>query len=89
MEGARGCTAQRGQPWEAVRLCRERPLQPGARCYGSRQRWPTNSEAQLPVRREVRAVRQHARPNAPACRGAPACDEFPMEIIAAWRRLFT
>ena len=39
------------QAWEAVRLCRERPLQPGARRYGSHQRQPTNNGAQMTVRR--------------------------------------
>ena len=39
------------QAWEAVRLCRERPLQPGARRYGSHQRQPTNDGAQMTVRR--------------------------------------
>jgi hypothetical protein len=34
------------------------------------------------MRREVWAVRKRARPIARASRGAPACDEFPMEIIA-------
>ena len=39
------------QAWEAVRLCRERPLQPSARRYGSQQRRPTNDGAQMTVRR--------------------------------------
>ena len=61
---AHGCQGHRGingrgprlrsaakQAWEAVRLCRERPLQPGARRYGPHQRRPTNDGAQMTVRR--------------------------------------
>ena len=61
---AHGCQGHRGingrgprlrsaakQAWEAVRLCRERPLHPGARRYGSHQRRPTNDGAQMTVRR--------------------------------------
>jgi len=66
-----------------VRLCRERPLQPGARRYGSHQRRPTNDGAKLSLRRRVRAVRERVRPIARARLGALAADEFQMEIIAA------
>lgn len=39
------------QAWEAVRLCRERPLLPGARRYGSHRRRSTNDRAQMSMRR--------------------------------------
>jgi hypothetical protein len=71
------------QAWEAVRLCRERPLQPGARRYGSHQRRLTNNGAAPSLRRGVRAVRKRARPIARACQGALAGDEFTVEIIGA------
>jgi hypothetical protein len=95
---AHGCQGHRGingrgprlrsatqRAWEAVRLCRERPLRSGARRYGSHQRRPTNDGAKLSLRRRVRAERERVRPIARARPGAPAGDEFPMEIIAAWR----
>lgn len=74
---------------EAGRLCRERPLRSGVRRYGSHQRRPTNDGAKLSQRRRVRAVRNRVRPITSAHLGAPAGDEFPMEIIDAWRATST
>ena len=93
---AHGCQGQRGingrgprlrsaakQTWEAVRLCRERPMQSGARRYGSHQRRPTNDGAEMSVRRRGPGRAQARAAHRTRPQGALAGDEFPMEIIAA------
>ena len=81
MEGARGCAAQRGSRGKRS-VCAAKGPCSRARGATVRTRGGQRTEGQLLMRREVWAVRKRARPIARASRGAPACDEFPMEIIA-------